>query len=40
MDQETVVLQQQYHCLNALERQALGQLIKEANVPNGLVCSS
>jgi len=28
---------QQLHCLNAPERQALGQFIKEANVPNDVV---
>jgi len=40
MDPEMAVLQQQFHCLNAPERQALGQFIKEGSVPNVIVCSS
>jgi len=40
MDPETAVSSQQLHWLNAPERQAHGQFIKEASVLNGVVCSS
>ena len=40
MDLETVVLQQERHCLSAPERDTLGQFIKKASVPNSVLCSS